>query len=64
MQDTDTYPEWLRIGEVAKAFGVTVPTIRAWERAGRINATRTLGGQRQFLKAEVDALRGRTVGTR
>jgi excisionase family DNA binding protein len=58
MTDRNTYPELLRIGEVAKAFGVTVPTIRAWEKSGRIVATRTPSGQRRFLKSEVDALRG------
>jgi excisionase family DNA binding protein len=57
MSNTDTYPELLRIGEVAKAFGVTVPTIRAWEKSGRIVATRTPSGQRRFLKSDIDALR-------
>jgi excisionase family DNA binding protein len=57
MSNTDTYPELLRIGEVAKAFGVTVPTIRAWEKSGRIVATRTPSGQRRFLKSDIDTLR-------
>lgn len=48
--------ELLPIGEVAKAFGVTVATVRNWDRDGRIESVRTPGGQRRFRRSEVDAL--------
>lgn len=46
---------YLSIGEVARAFNVTVATVRNWERGGRIRAIRTPGGQRRFLASEVAA---------
>lgn len=56
MSGTDTYSKLLRIGEVAEAFGVTVPTVRAWDKAGKLTSVRTPGGQRKFPAAEVQAL--------
>lgn len=44
------------IGDVARRFGVTVATVRAWERAGKITAIRTPGNHRVFRRADVDAL--------
>lgn len=54
---SDTYsPEdLLPIGEAAKALGVTVQTIRRWESTGKISAVRTLGGQRRFRRADIEA---------
>lgn len=51
-----TEVEYLSIGEVAKAFGVTVATVRNWDRGGRIESIRTPGGQRRFRRSDVDAL--------
>jgi molybdopterin-binding protein len=42
--------ELLRIGEVAKAVGVTVETLRRWEAAGRVTFVRQ--GNRRFLPAD------------
>lgn len=42
--------------EVAERFGVRTTTIARWERAGRLQATRTLGGQRRYRVADVRAL--------
>lgn len=42
------------IGEVARIFGVTVATVRRWEREGKIDAVRTPGGQRRFDRAEIE----------
>lgn len=58
MTDRDTHVTQvlLPIGEVARLAGVTVPTVRNWERDGKITAVRTLGGQRRFSLAEVQAL--------
>lgn len=45
------------IGEVARFFGVTVATVRRWEREGKISAQRTPGGQRRFNRAEIERAR-------
>jgi excisionase family DNA binding protein len=55
-RNTSESDEFLSIGEVAKAFGVTVATVRNWDRDGRIVSTRTLGGQRRFKRSDVAAL--------
>ena len=46
----------LRIGAAATALGVSVDTIRRWERAGRIELGRTASGQRVVPAAEVARL--------
>ncbi len=58
MADSNTYttPVLLPIGEVARRAGVTVPTVRAWERAGKLNSVRTPGNQRRFPEPAVEAL--------
>ena len=48
--------ELLTIGEAARMLGVSVDTIRRWERDGKITGTRTLGGQRRFRRDIVEAL--------
>lgn len=50
----DQVPSMVSIGVAAKMLGVTVETIRQWERDGKIAATRTPGGQRRFASAEVE----------
>jgi molybdopterin-binding protein len=47
----------IRIGDAAEAIGVTVETLRRWERLGRIKMHRTKGGQRMVSPAEVRRLR-------
>ena len=59
-RDTQTEAEMVSIGEVARLLGVSVDTVRRWERAGRIHAHRTAGGQRRFPASEVDRVRGTT----
>ena len=44
----------LPIGEAARLIGVAVDTLREWEAAGKIAATRSPGGQRRFLASEVE----------
>lgn len=51
-----TQSEWMRIGEVARAFEVHPLTLRRWEEAGKLKPTRTLGGQRRYLRSDVEAL--------
>lgn len=55
-RNTQRPKELLPIGEVAAQFSVTVSTVRAWERAGKLRAIRTPGGQRRFRRSEVEAL--------
>ncbi len=47
--------ELLRIGEVAKAVGVSIDTLRRWEAAGRIQFVRR-GNQRLLPASELGAL--------
>jgi molybdopterin-binding protein len=42
--------DWIRIGSAAAALGVSVDTLRRWERDGRINFERR--GQQRYLHAE------------
>ena len=48
-------PEYLRIGEVAKALGVSVDTLRRWEADGRITFQR-VRNQRVLPAAELAPL--------
>jgi molybdopterin-binding protein len=51
MTDITTRPEdWIRIGAAAAALGVSVDTLRRWERDGRIVFERR--GQQRYLRAE------------
>jgi molybdopterin-binding protein len=45
-----------RIGEAAAALGVRVETLRRWERDGKLQTTRTSGGQRIVAATEVARL--------
>lgn len=57
-RDTQTNEaDLVPIGEAARIFGVTVATVRRWEREGKISAQRTPGGQRRFDRAEIERAR-------
>ena len=43
--------------EAARILGISAQSVRAWENAGRLRATRTAGGVRVFSRAEVEQLR-------
>ncbi len=43
----------IRIGEVAKILNVSVQTLRNWEKAGKLQPQRSLGGQRYYLLEDV-----------
>lgn len=53
---SDSGDDMLTIGEVAKAFGVTVATVRNWDAAGKLAALRTPAGTRRFRRSDVDAV--------
>ncbi|MEK7586970.1 MAG: helix-turn-helix domain-containing protein [Patescibacteria group bacterium] len=38
----------IRIGEAAKLLGVSIKTLRNWEKSGKLRALRTVGGQRYY----------------
>jgi excisionase family DNA binding protein len=44
----------LPIGEAARVLGVSVPTLRAWDRSGRLRALRLPGSNRRaYRESEV-----------
>lgn len=45
----------LLIGEAAKYLGVSIDTLRRWDRHGLLVADRTLGGQRRYRRSVLDA---------
>ena len=49
-------PEFVSVGDAARLLGVSVATVRNWEKAGKIAAIRTPGGQRRFAGADIDDL--------
>jgi molybdopterin-binding protein len=52
----DRRPTDVRVGDAAEMLGVSVETIRRWERDGRLAITRSPGGQRLVPLAEVSRL--------
>lgn len=58
MTDRNTYqtPVLISIGEAARLTGVTVATVRNWDRKGKITAIRTPGGQRRFRLEDIQAI--------
>ena len=50
----------LSLGEAAAALGVSVDTLRRWDRAGRIATTRDAANRRRVPVSEVERLSGRT----
>jgi len=51
--------ESLSLGEAAHALGVSVDTLRRWDRAGRIRTTRDAANRRMVPAAEVERLQTR-----
>ena len=46
----------LTISEVAQIFGVTMQTLRKWDRDGKLIPTHTLGGHRRYKQEDVDRI--------
>ena len=46
----------MRPVEVAALFGVGTRAVRLWAEAGRLTTVTTLGGNRRYLRAEVERL--------
>lgn len=49
---------FLTIGEASKYLGVSIDTLRRWEKKGKINAYRSPGGHRYFRKTDLENLFG------
>lgn len=49
----------LSLGEAASALGVSVDTLRRWDRSGRIHAHRDERNRRRVPAAEIERLAGR-----
>lgn len=54
MPRKDAYPA----GEAARALGISVDTLRRWDRAGRIRTTRDAANRRVVPASEITRLRG------
>jgi molybdopterin-binding protein len=50
--------EYYSIGEAAKMLGISVDTLRRWDRSGRINTERDSSNRRIVPSQEIDRLRG------
>jgi molybdopterin-binding protein len=46
----------LSLGDAAKALGVSVDTLRRWDRAGRLKTTRDARNRRRVPASEIDRL--------
>ena len=51
--ETTTGPVWLTVGDAARATGVSVDTLRYYERVGLLSATRTASGHRRYSPANL-----------
>jgi molybdopterin-binding protein len=47
------------IGEAARELGVSIDTVRRWDRAGRIKTERDSANRRVVRRSEIERLRGR-----
>lgn len=47
-------------GEAARALGISLDTLRRWDKEGRIRVERDSGGRRQVPVSELERLSGRT----
>src|SRR5213592_4973867 len=48
----------MSLGEAAKAIGVSLDTLRRWDRAGKLRTTRDERNRRRVPGAEIERLRG------
>ena len=51
--------DMVRIGAASRMLGVTVKTIRRWDKAGKIEVFRTQGGHRKIAMSEVEKLQSK-----
>lgn len=46
----------MRTGEVAELFRVDPSTVIRWAQQGKFQSGRTVGGQRRYLRSEIEAI--------
>ena len=51
--------EGLLLGDAARAIGVSVDTLRRWERAGKLRTHRDSANRRRVRRTEIERLSGR-----
>lgn len=56
--------EYFSVSEAAGALGISVDTLRRWDRQGRIKAERDASNRRIIPAAEIERLRGDAGGRR
>jgi molybdopterin-binding protein len=54
--------EFYSASEAAKSLGISVDTLRRWDRQGRIRTERDAGNRRLVPASEIDRLRGDPAG--
>jgi len=52
---------YVSIGEAARILGVSVSTLRRWDREGKISSTRTTGNQRRYDIRSISPNRARDL---
>jgi len=50
--------QYYRIGQTAKYLGVSIQTIKMWLKNQKIQSIRTLGGEQQFSRSEINRILG------
>jgi excisionase family DNA binding protein len=58
MNDENKKEKMLSIGEVSEYLGVSIDTLRRWEKKGKVKAYRSPGNHRYFKKKDIDNLFG------
>ena len=54
--------DYYNVSEAAKVLGVSVDTLRRWDRSGKIKAERDQANRRVIPASEIDRLRGESGG--
>ena len=53
MNETKELPPWLTIGQAAAHIGVSVQTLRNWDKTGKLKAERDGYGRRTYSRRQV-----------
>ena len=56
---THEFTDTLAPAEAARRAGVSTRTLRRWEQAGKLQASRTASGQRRYRPADLEAAANR-----
>jgi excisionase family DNA binding protein len=59
VDDLDKISNFLSIGQASDYLGVSIDTLRRWEKRGRVTPYRSPGGHRYYKKQELDLLFGK-----